>query len=139
ANALTITGATSTISGTVTLDPTGLSTPSTINLIGAPTLANSGNVTISEVITGGSLTKSGAGTLVLGGASTYTGSTTINDGTTIINSIADPGISSALGAPSGTDATIVFGSSNPTLQYTGTGHSSSRAISLASASTISAS
>jgi autotransporter-associated beta strand protein len=75
----------------------GLTISGTINL-GAHTLyfdpANSGNtITVNGVMSGsGGLTMSGAGLLLLGGAHTYTGATTLNAGTTRLtasNRIAD--------------------------------------------------
>jgi autotransporter-associated beta strand protein len=54
------------------------------------TVANAAD-TISGIITNGSLTKAGSGTLTLQGANTYTGSTTVNAGTlTFLNTNAKP-------------------------------------------------
>lgn len=43
------------------------------------------DLVIAEIITNGSLTKAGPGTLVLGGNNTYGGSTTVNAGTLLVN------------------------------------------------------
>src|SRR5262249_6802554 len=46
---------------------------------------NGNDVTFGTGLSGGSLTKTGAGTLTLGTANTYTGGTTVNGGTLKIN------------------------------------------------------
>ena len=57
---------------------------------------NSSSLTVSSVLSGGgNLIKTGAGTLTLGNTNTYTGGTTINDGTLVL------GGNSALGAANG--------------------------------------
>ena len=57
------------------------------------TVNGSGNVVENGVVSGtGGLTKSGAGALTLAGVNTYSGASTINGGTVIVNS------SSSLGA-----------------------------------------
>lgn len=81
------------------------------------------------------LTKTGSGDWSLSGSNTFSGITTINSGTLIINSLANVGGgASALGAPTTVaNGTIGIGSSTTdgALRYVGTGHSSDRVINLA--------
>ena len=60
---------------------------------------NGGNLTIGGVISGSgfSLTKAGAGTLILGGANSYTGGTTLSAGNLAINNSGSGGTTSAIG------------------------------------------
>ncbi len=105
--------------------------------------ANS-TLTISSAITGGdntgSITKgisggTGTGTLVLSGANTYTGQTTVRVGTLSFDSIGNVnGGASALGNPSDIAlGTIKLGGGTvgATLKYTGSGHSTDRVLNLA--------
>ncbi len=55
-----------------------LSSPTTVSVARESTLAS--DMTISSVLAGGGLTKTGAGILTLSGANTYTGATNINAG-----------------------------------------------------------
>lgn len=115
------------------LDDSSTITNITLSGIIAPT-----NVTISSsepyAITnspgnviggGGSLTKSGNGTLILpGGANTYTGVTTLGGGVLDVNVLANGGSASDIGAASSAAANIVL--SGGTLLYTGPGVSIDR-------------
>jgi autotransporter-associated beta strand protein len=124
-----------------------------LTLSGLITLSNSsannivfqgdGNITATNTISGvGTLTKSsgGTGTLTLSGANTYTGVTTISNGTisaSSLNSVVGPAASSSLGRPTtATNGTISIGStatsSVATLKYTGTGETTDRVINLSS-------
>ncbi len=80
----------STGAGSLTFDGTGLTTPATITLTGNTNLAVGNTTTIADVISGGfGLTKSGTGTLVLSGANTFTGATSVTGGTlNLSNSLA---------------------------------------------------
>jgi autotransporter-associated beta strand protein len=102
--------------------------------------AAGGPVTISGVAqdgpgTGGdSITKTGAGTLVLSGLNTYTGTTSIRAGSVVTNTLANLSSPSSLGAPaSAASGTIALGSAatTGTLVYTGGATSTNRAVNLA--------
>jgi fibronectin-binding autotransporter adhesin len=135
---VTLTAATSIQSdaGSLTLNAAN-SITGTQNL----TLQGAAGGTISGTITTGTgtLTKAGAGTWTLSGLNTYTGITTISAGTLSINTLQDvSGGASSLGAPiTVLNGTIFLGGG--TLLYTGTGHSSNRAIDAADLSVIDAS
>ncbi len=95
--------------------------------------------TIAGVISGtGNLTKSSAtGSLVLTGANTYSGKTTISGGTlnvTSLNKVTSGSASSSLGHPTtSANGTVSIGSTTVagTLLYTGTGETTDRIVDLA--------
>lgn len=97
----------------------------------------SNNLTIASIIAdngGSGLVKVGSGTLVLSGANTYTGITTINAGTLSLGTIKNVGTASPLGAPTTVaNGTIAMGTAAVagTLLYTGTGDATDRAVDLA--------
>ncbi|MFN8237263.1 MAG: autotransporter-associated beta strand repeat-containing protein [Chitinophagales bacterium] len=65
---------------------TAVSYSGNIALGSASSIGTNGNITLSGVVSGGfSLTKVGAGTLILSGANTYSGGTTITAGTVQLN------------------------------------------------------
>lgn len=69
--------------------------------------ASSGTYTFTGgPIDSGSLTKSGGGTLVVNYDHTFTGKTVVSGGTFTVNNLANVGVASPLGAPTGASATI---------------------------------
>gem|GEM_PF-518832 len=90
-------------------------------------------VNVNSAISGtGSVQQSGSGTLTLFGTNSYTGKTVVSNGTLNFASITDAGTP----GPLGSGASIDLGAA--TLQYSGNGDSSNRAINLVGAGTINA-
>ncbi|SKB00647.1 PEP-CTERM protein-sorting domain-containing protein [Prosthecobacter debontii] len=79
------------------------------------------------------ITKSGTGLLILSAANTYTGVTQIAAGTLSIDSIADGGVVSNLGASSNAASNLVF--DGGTLRYTGATASTDRSFTINAAKT----
>ncbi len=102
-------------------------TPGGITLAANSSIGGSGNITLPSVISGSSmgLTKVGAGTLTLSGASTYSGNTTISAGTLALSGQGSinstPTISIAAGATLDVSAIASYTlSSSTTLSASGT-------------------
>ena len=145
ANSVTTTGSlTFGGAGSLTFDGTTLTVPSTFVLGSYTNMAVNNTTTIKNVVSGGfGLIQSGTGTLVLTGANTYTGSTTVAQGTlsvATLNSISGGSASSNLGVPTATSGSIALGTSagglTGTLRDTGTGETTDRGIALVGNGTI---
>ena len=108
-----------TISSNVAL---GASQTWTVNNAPANALTVSG--VVSDGGSGYALTKVGTGTLILSGANTYTGVTTITAGTLSVATIGNGGVSGNLGAATNAATNMVF--DGGTLQYTGATASTDR-------------
>jgi fibronectin-binding autotransporter adhesin len=134
-------GAASTISSdSGTLNLTNTITGSGNNL----TLTGSGDGTISSSIgTGaGTLTKTGSGTWTLSGANTYTGATTVNAGTLLVNgstaassAVSVNNIGTTLGGTGTINGTVTVGAG--AILLGGTGSSASGTLTLANNLTLS--
>jgi fibronectin-binding autotransporter adhesin len=85
--------------------------------------------TISDGGTGAvSIAKTGSGTQVLTGSSSYTGATTVAGGTLSVTSLANGGANSSIGASSNVAANLVLNGGS--LRYTGSGSTTDRLFSL---------
>lgn len=86
---------------------------------------------VTGIISGtGGLATSGAGTLILGAANTYSGGTFVNNGNLVVQSIGTGGASSSLGNASGALNIGLLGTSG-TVLYVGTGETTTRTVNLA--------
>lgn len=141
-------GITDTINNPIVLSATGTKTITSSNA--TATLILGGNITNNTallslngagdtVVNGvigsdiGGLTKSGTGTLTLNAANTYTGITTINAGIVSVNTLADGGVASSIGAATNAAANLVLGGGR--LQYTGSSVSIDRNYTLTAGTT----
>ncbi len=82
----------------------------------------------------GGLTKAGVGGLTIGTANTYTGPTVLSGGTTTINSLANVGSASSIGAGSIGTGSLVFNGGS--LVYTGPATSTDRGFSVTGAGSV---
>ncbi|WP_426703068.1 autotransporter-associated beta strand repeat-containing protein [Rhodanobacter sp. Col0626] len=110
------------ITGGVGGSPLGVLQNNTGNFFITSTIVDNGGAT--SFVSGGS----GTGTVQLRGANTYTGGTTISGGTLYINSIANGGVASAIGASSADPSNLAI--ENGTLHYVGATASTDRGFTL---------
>jgi fibronectin-binding autotransporter adhesin len=89
---------------------------------------SNGSTSHSGILSSGTLVKIGTGTLALSGSSTLAAATSINNGTVAIDWLTN----TSQPSPLGTAALINLGSGSTggTLRYTGSGHTTDRAINL---------
>lgn len=80
------------------------------------------------------LTKTGSAALTLGTANDYTGVTDLQSGTVNINSIANAGTASSIGAASASASNLLL--KNVTLNYTGANATSDRGFTITGATTV---
>ena len=141
--AVTITGVLSSLAaGTVTLGDaavavTTLSTGNVVLGSGALTVSNG---TQTGVISGstGTVIKDGSGELVLQGANTYGGATSVTAGKLTVTSLGDGSAASSLGTAALTPGNLVLGAGT-TLGYAGAGETSARGFTVGSSVTLDAS
>jgi autotransporter-associated beta strand protein len=111
-------------SGGLTIDAAGVSPATNVTLTNNPTLTVTNTTTINSVVAGvgQSLTKAGAGTLVLGGANTYNGTTTASAGT--LRTTATGMLSSGplmINAANGVTTAVNLGSNQTVSSLSGSG------------------
>lgn len=88
---------------TITNPGVGITGTPTVALLGGGTTTPAvlGTPTFGALAADGGLTKSGTGVLTLGGANTYTGATTVNEGSLLVNGSIMSSVTAAAGADVG--------------------------------------
>ncbi len=126
---VTVTSAGTGTDGAVVVPSIALGSTRTFTVADDGSAANT-DLTLSGAVSGSGLgiTKAGAGQMYLSANNTYTGAVTISAGTIIANTLANSGSNSSLGTGGGTPEISM--AAGTTLRYVGSGHSSSRAITL---------
>ncbi|MDX2082227.1 MAG: autotransporter-associated beta strand repeat-containing protein [Terrimicrobiaceae bacterium] len=111
----------------------GLATNLIVQVVDGATLTIAGDVNLGGGL-GASFTKSGNGTLVVDGAKNFTGRWNVTDGVLSINSIANGGANSGLGASTNAAANLyLYGG---TLRYTGAAASTDRSFTIGSGGAV---
>lgn len=112
-----------------------------VNTAVAPGSMTVNNETLNYTLTGtgsiggsGGLTKNGAGALSISTANTYTGATVLSGGTTTINSLANVGSASAIGAGAAGTGSLVF--NGGALVYAGPVATTNRGFSVTGAGSV---
>jgi fibronectin-binding autotransporter adhesin len=100
------------------------------------TLTISGNISSGHALAG--LEKRDAGTVILSGANSYTGTTTVSAGKLVISTFGDGVTASSLGTAGLDSANLIF-ATGVTLGYVGAGETSARGFTLSSSATLEAS
>jgi autotransporter-associated beta strand protein len=100
------------------------------------TLTVSGNISSGHALAG--LEKRDAGTVILSGANSYTGTTTVSAGKLVISSLGNGVSASSLGSAGLDPANLVL-ATDTTLGYVGAGETSARGFTLSSSATLEAS
>ena len=108
---------------------TAASLSGTIGLLNNSTIGGANAITLSGIISGGfGLTKVGVGTTTLSGVNTYTGVTTLSNGTLSVATIGNGGAAGNLGQAAAAASNIVF--NGGTLAYTGATAATNRAFTI---------
>ena len=100
------------------------------------TLTVSGNISGGHALAG--IEKLGVGTVILSGANSYTGTTTVSAGKLVVSNFGNGVTASSLGTAGLDSANLIF-ATGVTLGYVGAGETSARGFTVSTASTLEAS